>query len=495
MTPQELKNSILQLAVQGKLVEQRPEEGTGEELYQEIRAKKQRLIKAGTLKKEKPLPEITEDEIPFDLPEGWAWIRLGELVRVIGGVSYKKGDVTKSGLRILRGGNIQSMKVLTDEDDVFLPNEYRDDEKQIKIGDFLIVASTGSKTVIGKAGFVDREMPDTMIGAFLRICRPIYCETIEYLRCLFDSDFYRKHIRDLSQGTNINNVKESYITEFVIPLPPLDEQKRIVAKIEELLPLIDRYEQAWSKLEDFNKRFPVDMQKSILQMAIQGKLVSQLPEEGTGEELFQQIQTEKQALIKVGKIKKEKLLPEMADDEIPFDIPDTWKWVRFGELVNECFQGINTAADHVVFEREQGVPIIQTGDVTSGKLNIIGTKLMSEVDYSKYCEKYQPRYNDIFYCNIGTIGKPYIFTENYKMLFHWNLFIIRYNHSCVLPMYLKTYLEYCTDYFKRNTDGTAMQFVSKKKLVNILVPLPPLAEQKRIVAKLEEILPLCERLK
>ena len=143
MTPQELKASILQLAIQGKLVTQLSEEGTGKELYHQIQVEKQRLIKAGTIKKEKPLPEIAENEIPFDIPESWVWIRLGELVRVIGGVSYKKGDVTKSGLRILRGGNIQSMKVLTDEDDVFLPNEYRDDEKQIKIGDFLIVASTG----------------------------------------------------------------------------------------------------------------------------------------------------------------------------------------------------------------------------------------------------------------------------------------------------------------------------------------------------------------
>lgn len=119
MTPQQLKASILQYAIQGKLVEQRPEEGTGEELYQQIQAEKQRLIKAGKIKKEKALPEITEDEIPFDIPKTWCWIRLGELIRVIGGVSYKKGDVVKNGIRILRGGNIQAMKVLTDEDDVF----------------------------------------------------------------------------------------------------------------------------------------------------------------------------------------------------------------------------------------------------------------------------------------------------------------------------------------------------------------------------------------
>ena len=268
MTPQELKNSILQLAIQGKLVEQRPEEGTAEELYKQIQAEKQALIKAGKLKKEKPLPEITEEEKSFDIPESWKWVRLGKLLHVIGGVSYDKKDVSKEGYRILRGGNIQQMKVFLNEDDVFLPEQYREEEKLIRKGDILIVASTGSKAVIGKAGFVHQDIPNTMIGAFLRICRSFSCPIINYLRVLFESEYYRKHIRELAQGTNINNVKESYITEFVIPLPPLAEQKRIVAKIEELLPLIDRYEQAWNRLEDLNKRFPTDLQKSILQLAI-----------------------------------------------------------------------------------------------------------------------------------------------------------------------------------------------------------------------------------
>lgn len=409
MTPQELRASILQLAIQGKLVEQCPEEGTGEDLFLQIQAEKQALIKAGKIKKEKPLPEITEDEIPFDIPKSWHWIKLGELVRVIGGVSYKKGDVSKSGIRILRGGNIQFMKVLTDEDDVFLPHEYKDNEKQVRVGDILIVASTGSKTIIGKAGYVDREMPDTMIGAFLRICRPVYSEIIEYLRCLFDSEFYRKHIRDLSQGTNINNVKESYITEFVIPLPPLAEQKRIVAKIEELQPLIDRYEQAWSKLEEFNKRFPADMQKSILQMAIQGKLVPQFPEEGTSEELFQQIQAEKQALIKAGKIKKEKPLPEITEDEIPFDIPESWKWVRWGEIVNI----VSARRVHQSDWKKEGIPFYRAREIA--KLAIDGCVendlFISQELYDEFSKSGVPKACDLMVTAVGTLGKTYIVKE------------------------------------------------------------------------------------
>ena len=126
-----------------------------------------------------------------------------------------------------------------------------------------------------------------------------------------------------------------------LPLPPVAEQKRIVAKIEELLPYIDHYEKAWNRLEDFNRRFPADMQKSILQMAIQGKLVEQRPEEGTGEELYRQIQAEKQALIKAGKIKKEKPLPEIAEDEVPFEIPEGWKWVRLSQIISVLGDGIH----------------------------------------------------------------------------------------------------------------------------------------------------------
>ena len=499
MRPQELKASILQLAIQGKLVEQRPEEGTGEELLLQIQTEKQRFINTGIIKKEKPLPEITEDAIPFYIPESWTWIRLGELVKVIGGVSYKKEDVAKSGIRILRGGNIQSIKVLTDEDDVFLPYEYRDDEKQVKVGDFLIVASTGSKTVIGKAGFVDREMPDTMIGAFLRICRPLYLQFVDYLRYIFDSDFYRKHIRDLSQGTNINNVKESYIAEFVIPLPPLAEQKRIVAKIEELLPLIDRYEQAWSKLEDFNKRFPVDMQKSILQTAIQGKLVEQRPEEGTGDELYRQIQVEKQRLIKAGAIKKEKPLPEIAEDEIPFDIPESWKWVQFGDISNILGTGlVRSSSEQYVTAQYYYFKMNNIGNF-DGKCHFDNMNMINATP-EEY-ERYKIEKGDFLFNTRNSrelVGKTAVVPEiDVPIILNNNILKIRL-WGKIIPEYINCFFNSPLgreQLVKFITNTTNVAAIYQKQLITLYVPLPPLAEQKRIVAKLEEILPLCERLK
>ena len=490
MTPQELKNSILQLAIQGKLVEQRPEEGTAEELFAQIQQEKQRLIAEKKIKKEKPLPEITDDEKPFDIPVSWKWIRLGELIRVIGGVSYKKGAVCSSGIRILRGGNIQSMKIIISDDDVFLPFDYEESEKQIRTGDILIVASTGSKTVIGKAGYVDREYPNTMIGAFLRICRPIYMPTVKYLRCLFDTDFYRRHIRELSQGTNINNVKESYITEFVIPLPPLSEQKRIVAKIEELLPYIDRYEQTWSKLEQFNSRFPEEMKKSLLQYAIQCKLVEQRPEEGTAEELFAQIQQEKQRLIAEKKIKKEKPLTEITDDEKPFDIPESWKWVRFSDVI-DVRDGTHDTPKYVT----KGIPLVTSKNLVSGGIDFDTTKLISEEDAVAINMRSEVNTGDILFAMIGTIGNPVLVKKDREFCIK-NMALFKPIAKHLFDMsYLLLFLQKEQEQMKKNASGGVQSFVSLKFLRNYMLPLPPLAEQKRIVEKMEQLLPLCERLK
>lgn len=490
MTPQELKNSILQLAIQGKLVDQRSEEGTAEELYQQIREEKQRLTKKGKIKKERPLPVITEEEKPSEIPESWKWIRLGELVRVIGGVSYKKTDVSQTGLRVLRGGNIQAMRVLINDDDVCLPFEYRDDEKQVQVGDIVIVASTGSKTVIGKAGYVDRELPDTMIGAFLRICRPVYMATVDYLHCIFDSEFYRKHIRDLSQGTNINNVKESYITEFIIPLPPLAEQKRIVAKIEELLPYIDRYEQAWTRLGELNKRFPSDLQKSILQWAIQGKLVEQREEEGTAEELYRRIQEEKERLVKEGTIKKAKSLPEITEDEVPFEVPGSWKWVRLIDLCKSITDGDHQPPPQV----PKGIPFLVISNVSSGTIDFSDVRYVSSDYFKSLSAERVAEQGDILFTVTGSYGIPVTVDCSREFCFQRHIALLK-----LLIDWEYIYYSLKSPIVKSQCDtvatGTAQKTVGLKSLREMHLPLPSLTEQKRIVAKLEKLLPLCERLK
>ncbi len=514
MTPQELKNSILQLAIQGKLVEQRPEEGTASELLRKIlrhgthgttrthRTGSRVPCRISSVSSVSVVPSPPEEQ-PFDIPESWAWVRLGEILRVIGGVSYDKKDVAANGYRILRGGNIQNMKVILAEDDVFLPEQYKDEEKLVRVGDILIVASTGSKTVIGKAGYVDRHVPNTMIGAFLRICRPCSHELVDYLRLIFESDFYRKHIRVLAQGTNINNVKESYITHFAIPLPPLAEQKRIVAKIEELLPLVDRYEKAWSRLEEFNRRFPEDMRKSVLQMAIQGKLVEQRPEEGTGAELLREIlaaknaKTAKKNLTRSRGVRGEKntfALSAPPREEIsdpPFEIPESWVWVNVGSVCTNIQYGTSMKSSP-----SGKMPVLRMGNIQGGK--IIYDKLVYTSDDSEVL-KYPLSRNDLLFNRTNSkeqVGKTAIYKGEMPAIYAG--YLVRLTPVLLNPDYLnfvmqsRYYWGYCQTV---RSDAIGQSNINAEKLKNFVFPLPPLAEQKRIVAKLEEILPLCERLK
>jgi len=239
--PERLKKSILQEAIEGRLVPQDPNDEPASVLLDKIRKEKAKLVKEGKLKK-KDLEEtpIEENEIPFKIPESWEWTPLSMLIKMISGTSYSKNDVKKDGVRILRGGNIQNNELFLYDDDVFVPFELYDNEKNIAKYDIVIVASTGSKAVIGKPAFIRKTYENVQIGAFLRIIRPHLDLYASYLEMIFSSEYYRKHIRDKVKGTNINNIKSEYIEDLLIPFPPLAEQKRIVAKIEEVFKEIDK---------------------------------------------------------------------------------------------------------------------------------------------------------------------------------------------------------------------------------------------------------------
>lgn len=484
MTPQELKASILQLAIQGKLVEQRPEEGSGEELFLQIQAEKQRLIKASTIKKEKPLPEIVEDEIPFDIPESWKWVHLNQVAITSLGKTLDKVKNTGTMRPYLCSINVYWSGI-----DLCKVKEARLEDSELekyrlKKGD-LLVCEGGD---VGRSAIWDFDGEMYYQNALHRV--RFYGDIVpQFYKHLLECYKGMGIIDSYSKGVTIKHLVQNSLCSMWLPLPPLAEQKRIVAKIEELLPLIDRYEQAWSKLEDFNKRFPVDMQKSILQMAIQGKLVPQLPEEGTGEELFQQIQAEKQRLIKAGTIKKEKPLPEITEDEIPFDIPETWKWVRVGE-VGSWSAGATPSRTQTEYYGGN-IPWLKTGDLNDGYVSDI-PETITRFALEKNSVRLNPVGSVLMAMYGATIGKLGILQIEATT-----------NQACCacIPYdgmwnrYLFYFLMARRQAFIKMGEGGAQPNISKEKIVNALIPLPPLAEQKRIVAKLEEILPLCERLK
>ncbi len=222
-TIKQTKNKILDLAIHGKLVPQDPNDEPAIEL----------------------LKRINPDFTPCDnghsrkLPQGWYSVTVNEVCSIIGGVSYNKADIQDTGIRVLRGGNIQGGKVIDCFDDVFIPLSYQNNDNQVQHGDIIVVASTGSQTLIGKTGFADRDIPKTQIGAFLRIVRSKQKTLSPYIRLIFQTDAYKDYIRNVAKGSNINNVKNAHLQNYQICLPPLEEQQRIVQKIEELFSFLD----------------------------------------------------------------------------------------------------------------------------------------------------------------------------------------------------------------------------------------------------------------
>ena len=485
MTPQELKNSILQQAIQGKLVEQRPEEGTAEELFQQIQKEKQRLIAEGKIKKEKPLPEITEEEKPFDIPEGWKWVRLGEL-----GI-WGAGATPSRSQPLYYGGTIPWLKTGDLNDGIItdIPKfitELALKETSVKLNPIGSVLMAMYGATIGKLGILAVEATTNQACCACIPYGDIYNKYLFYFLMAIRTSFIK-----MGEGGAQPNISKEKIVNALIPLPPLAEQKRIVAKIEELLPYIHRYEESWLKLEAFNSRFPSDMKKSLLQYAIQGKLVEQRLEEGTAEELFERIQKEKQRLIAEGKIKKEKPLPEITEDEKPFDIPESWKWVRWGDLSESIQYGFNAPA-----KSSGRIKMVRISDIQDGKV------LWESVPFCDIQENEIPNYllkkNDILFARTGgTVGKSYLVKDVPEEAVYAGYLIRTQYSESLCPEYLKYFMEsalYWTQ-LKNGTIATAQPNCNGQTLSKMILPLPPLAEQKRIVAKLEQLLPLCDRLK
>lgn len=487
MTPQELKNSILQLAIQGKLVPQRAEEGNAEDLYQQIQAEKQKLIKEGKIKKEKLLPPITDDKKPFEIPESWKWVRLKEIV-------YNHGQITPlTKFSYIDIGSIDNIKNRLNNDDNILepknaPSRAR---KIVKIGDILY---STVRPYLHNICIIDRNfkyVPIASTGFAVMSCYSgVYNKYLFHYLLSPAFDSYANNNKN-SKGVAYPAINDTRLYIGIVPLPPLAEQKRIVAKIEELLPYVERYEAAYNKLQQLNKRFPVDLQKSVLQLAIQGRLVPQRPEEGNAEGLYQQIQAEKQKLIKKGKIKKEKPLPPITDDEKPFEIPKSWKWVRLMEIVSNLGDGIHGTPQ---FDDNGSYFFVNGNNLSNGKIIIkADTKKISVIEYEKY--KKPLNYDTILISINGTIGNYAFYNGEPIILGKSACYISTIDKICKYYLLYIFKTNFFYDYAVKAATQTTIKNVSLKAMRMLPIPLPPLAEQKRIVTKLEEILPLCNKLK
>ena len=491
MNAQDLKNSILQLAVQGKLVEQRTEEGTARELLEQIKLEKDQFIKDKKIKKSKPMQEITEDEIPFEIPESWEWVRLEDICTKLvdgdhnppKGVDEKTDYIMASSTNINNNTIVDIEKVRYLTQDIF---EKENERTQATDGDiFFTSVGTLGRSCVYKGGY------NICFQRSVSVIRTLILNY--YLKYTFDSAYFQYKIIREATGTAQKGFYLKQLAMSLIPIPPLEEQHRIVAKIEEILPYIDKYDKAYTKLETFNKKFPEDMKKSILQLAMQGKLVEQRPEEGTADEQYEQIVAEKAQLIKDGKIKKEKPLPEITEDEIPFEIPASWKWVRLSAICEKIGSGSTPTGGKNVYQ-DDGILFLRSQNVYNDGLRFDGIAFISE-------ELNRPNSvvvaKDIL-LNItgGSIGRCALVPDDFdKANINQHVMIIRLvNLNLRFWVHFVIISAYIQQKIMDVQVGVSREGLSAEKLKNFIIPLPPLAEQKRIVAKIEELLPYCDQL-
>lgn len=494
MTPQELKNSILQRAIEGRLVEQRAEEGTGAELYKLINKNEIDLIKRGIIKKEKELLPIKEEEYLFEIPKSWAWVRFGKLGR------FKKGPfgsaLTKDKF-VPKGANtvkVYEQKNAIRKDatigDYYITKEYFDEKLSgflVSSGDIL-VSCAGT---IGETFVMPQNIEKGIINQALMRMTLFEHINIDFFLIYFNY-VLKNSAKESSKGSAIKNIPPfSILKNYLVALPPLAEQKRIVEKIEELMPLVDEYEENWQKLEEFNQRFPEDMKKSLLQEAIKGKLVEQRKEEGTGTELFGKIQKEKKELIKEGKIKNQKPLPEITEDEIPFDIPETWKWVRLGEII-DFKMGKTPPRAELQWWKPQ-VPWVSIADMQEDGI-ITRTKegISNEALEEKFSNSISQKGTLLMSFKL-TVGRVSILGID---AVHNEAIISIYpivDSEDIFKSFLFKILPFITK-FGETKNAIKGKTLNSTSINNLILPLPPLAEQKRIVDRLEELLPLCDKL-
>ena len=508
MTAKDLKNALLQEAVQGKLVPQIASEGNARDLLEEIRKEKLSHgldfanAKSGKKKSKKETAlagsnpcDIPEDEIPFDIPENWCWCRLIDVLKdkPSNGISPKE---------VKYETKIRSLSLSATTSGVFDSNAFKYVELDnntaskywLKKNDLLIQRSN-SRELVGTSCiyYGDDNLfiyPDLMMR--MQVQQNIKLAYIDYV---LKSPHVRNYFSKNASGTSdsMPKINQTIVCNTLIPLPPLAEQKRIVSELEKFMPLIEEYGKKETELKAFNEQICTLTKKAILQEAVQGKLVPQIAAEGNAKKLLEEIKKEKSKFLKEGKIKKEKPLPEITEDEIPFDIPESWCWCRLSELCN-LYTGdsINETEKKLKYTNvKEGWFYIGTKDVNFDQtINYDnGIKIPFEKDNFRIAPK-----NTVLMCiEGGSAGRKIAFT-NQDVCFGNKLCCFN-SYKNEIEKFIFYFLQSTlfTDAFKDNINGI-IGGVSINNLKGMLFPLPPLAEQKRIVAAIEKMLPLCEKL-
>ena len=467
---QAIRNKILDLAMRGLLTEQFSEDGIAEDLYCLIQEEKKKKSKT----KKNKIAVISEDEILFDIPDSWKWVHLDDIASSMLGKTLNKSTDKGENCPYLCSINvywdgISLENVKQAKFDIASKEKYR-----LKKGDLLICEGGDS----GRSAVWNCDEEMYYQNALHRVrfyggINPYYfCRVFEY---------YKKTgiIANYTTGIGIQHLVQNSLNSIWLPLPPISEQERIAERIDEIFEILD-------EIDDLQNQYASNLEalkSKLIDTAIQGKLTEQLPEDGTAEELFKKIQEEKAILIKEGKLKKEKPLPEASGDEIPFEIPTNWKWVRISEVI-DVRDGTHDSPKY----QDEGIPLVTSKNISGGKLSFDDVKLISAVDAQKINERSFVDDGDILFAMIGSIGNPVIVHKDRDFCIK-NVALFKNFAPIYISMdYFYWFLMHEQFVLRKNAIGGLQPFVSLKVFRNHLMPLPPINEQIRIAERLYELM-------
>lgn len=471
---QALREKILDLAMRGKLVTQDPNNEPASILLEKIKAEKAELVKEGKIKKSKALPEITDEEKPFDIPDSWEWVRLGDVLDVRDG-THDTPQYTSEGVPLVTAKNLHNGKInfanikYISEDDAAKINE-RSHVNQDDVL-FAMIGTIGNPVLVKtKKKFAIKNV--ALLKRVTSIDMDYVCKYILEAKHLLMKN---------ASGGNQKFLSLTKINKLPFPLPPLEEQSRIAAKIAQLFALLRKVEsstQQYAKLQTLLK-------SKVLDLAMRGKLVKQDPSDEPASVLLEKIKAEKEQLIKEKKIKKSKPLPPITDEEKPFEIPDSWEWVRLGDYIEILRGGSPRPIKNYLTNDPDGINWIKIGDSVVGSKYIVAAK--EKIVKAGLAKTREVHVGDFLLSNSMSFGRPYILKIDGAVHDGW---LIMRNYK---ELFYKDYLYYLlsSTYIRRQFEniatGSTVKNLNKDRVANTLGSVPPLNEQKRITRRIKQI--------
>ena len=446
-------------------------------------------------------PVCIADEVPFEIPESWEWARWGTLSESIQ-YGYNAPAQESGRIKMVRISDIQDNSVMWESVPYCDIKECEIDAYLLKPNDILFARTGGT---VGKSYLV-QEVPEAAIYAGYLI-RTRYSGQLcpQYLKYFMESELYWSQLREGTIATAQPNCNGKTLGNMLVPIPPMQEQIRIVEKLNVIMAYVMEYSVVHTKSKQLHNIFPDQLKKSILQEAVQGRLVPQDENDEPASVLLERIRAEKEALIKAGKIKRDKHesvifrrdnshyekfddVENCIDNELAFEIPYSWCWSRLGSCL-DVRDGTHDTPKYVT----NGIPLVTSKNLSNGKLDFSTAKFISEDDHIAISQRSKVDNGDIMYAMIGSIGNPVLYYGNDKFSIK-NMALFKKINNGLLMEYVYWFLFFSQDNMKKYASGGVQSFVSLNYLRNYLIPIPPIQEQKRIVSAIEYLLPLIDTL-